>query len=197
MYILFLYRNSVIINFRLLWLHSGHVVVCTAILPLPWQWSFPVYLIGYGPGLAVTSRFLWTAPYTNEILDVVTSKIRQLLNKVRNPKHKSQIWKFDRNLCLFPWTRILQSIALFIEQSAGDRKSYKLHCKTRSVVGSISDFIINITHTIEGWNCNFGNTMLDWIKALLEWRGNAAGKMGPSPTYIHNGSGPSRNGHAQ
>ena len=26
---------KLIINFRLLWLHSGHVVVCTAILPLP------------------------------------------------------------------------------------------------------------------------------------------------------------------
>ena len=25
---------KLIINFRLLWLHSGHVVVCTAILPL-------------------------------------------------------------------------------------------------------------------------------------------------------------------
>ena len=27
-----------------LWLHSGHVVVYTAILPLPWWWWFPVYL---------------------------------------------------------------------------------------------------------------------------------------------------------
>ena len=26
---------KLIINFRWLWLHSGHVVVCTAILPLP------------------------------------------------------------------------------------------------------------------------------------------------------------------
>jgi hypothetical protein len=26
---------KLIINFRLLWLHSGHVVVCNAILPLP------------------------------------------------------------------------------------------------------------------------------------------------------------------
>ena len=26
---------KLIINFRLLWLHSGHVVVCTAILPSP------------------------------------------------------------------------------------------------------------------------------------------------------------------
>jgi len=33
-------------------------------------------VIGYGLGLAVTSRFLWTAPYTNEILDVDTSKFR-------------------------------------------------------------------------------------------------------------------------
>jgi len=48
-----------------------------------------------------------------------------------------------------------------------------------------------------GWNFNFGNIALDWIQALLEWRGNAAGRMGPSPTYIHNGSGPSRNGHTQ
>jgi len=32
-------------------------------------------VIGYGLGLAVTSRFLWTAPYTNEILDVDTSKV--------------------------------------------------------------------------------------------------------------------------
>jgi len=32
-------------------------------------------VIGYGLGLAVTSRFLWTAPYTNEILDVDTSKM--------------------------------------------------------------------------------------------------------------------------
>ena len=49
----------------------------------------------------------------------------------------------------------------------------------------------------EGWNFNFGNTMLDWIQALLEWRGKAAGRMGPSSTYIHNGNGPSRNGHTQ
>jgi len=50
----------------------------------------------------------------------------------------------------------------------------------------------------KGWNFNFGNTMLDWIlQALLEWRGHSAGRMGPSPTYIHNGNGPSRNGHTQ
>ena len=49
----------------------------------------------------------------------------------------------------------------------------------------------------EGWNFNFGNTPLDWMKELLEWRANAAGRMGPSPTYVHNGSGPSRNGHTQ
>ena len=49
----------------------------------------------------------------------------------------------------------------------------------------------------KGWNFNFGNTMLDWIQALLEWRGNAAGRMGPSPTYISNGNGLSRNGHTQ
>ena len=35
---------------------------------------FRFTVIGYGLGLAVTSRFLWTAPYTNEILDVDTSK---------------------------------------------------------------------------------------------------------------------------
>ena len=40
----------------------------------------------------------------------------------------------------------------------------------------------------EGWNFNFGNTPLDWIQELLEWRTNAAGRMGPSPTYIHNWS---------
>ena len=49
----------------------------------------------------------------------------------------------------------------------------------------------------EGWNFNFGNTPLDWIQELLEWCANAAGRMGPSPRYIHNGSGPSRNGHTQ
>ena len=49
----------------------------------------------------------------------------------------------------------------------------------------------------EGWNFNFGNTPPDWIQGLLEWRANAAGRMGPSPTYIRNGSGPSRNGHRQ
>ena len=49
----------------------------------------------------------------------------------------------------------------------------------------------------EGWNFNFGNTPLDWIQELLEWRANAAGRTGPSPTYIHNGSSPSRNGHTQ
>ena len=35
---------------------------------------FRFTVIGCGLGLAVTSRFLWTAPYTNEILDVDTSK---------------------------------------------------------------------------------------------------------------------------
>ena len=49
----------------------------------------------------------------------------------------------------------------------------------------------------EGWNFNFGNTPLDWIQVLLEWRANAAGRMGPSPTYIHNRSSPSWNGHTQ
>ena len=49
----------------------------------------------------------------------------------------------------------------------------------------------------EGWNFNFGNTPLDWIQELLEWRANAAGRMDPFPTYIHNGSVPSRNGHTQ
>ena len=49
----------------------------------------------------------------------------------------------------------------------------------------------------EGWNFNFGNTPLDWIQELLEWRANAAGRMGPSSAHIHNGSGPSRNGHTQ
>ena len=49
----------------------------------------------------------------------------------------------------------------------------------------------------EGWNFNFGNASLDWIQALLERRANAAGRMGPSPTYIRNGSGPSLNGHTQ
>ena len=53
------------------------------------------------------------------------------------------------------------------------------------------------THLYEGWNFNFGNTPLDWIQELLERRASAAGRMGPSPTYIHNGSGPSRNGHTQ
>ena len=52
-------------------------------------------------------------------------------------------------------------------------------------------------HTYEGWNFNFGNTPLDWIQELLEWHANAAGRMSPSPTYIHNGGGPSRNGHTQ
>ena len=53
------------------------------------------------------------------------------------------------------------------------------------------------TFKYEGWNFNFGNIPLDWIQELLEWRANAAGRMGPSPTYIHNGSGPSWNGHTQ
>ena len=35
---------------------------------------FRFTVIGYGLGLAVTSRFLWTTPYTNEILDTDTSK---------------------------------------------------------------------------------------------------------------------------
>ena len=74
MYILFLYRNCVIINFRLLWLHSGHVVVCSPYCRYHDDGRFRFTVIGYGLGLAVTSRFLWTAPYTNEILDVDTSK---------------------------------------------------------------------------------------------------------------------------
>ena len=45
--------------------------------------------------------------------------------------------------------------------------------------------LIHCTWTkYEGWNFNFGNTPLDWIQELLEWRANAAGRMGPSPTYI-------------
>ena len=54
-----------------------------------------------------------------------------------------------------------------------------------------------LIHKYEGWNFNFGNTPLDWIQELLESRANAAGRMGPSPPCIHNGSGPSRNGHTQ
>ena len=49
----------------------------------------------------------------------------------------------------------------------------------------------------EGWNFNFGNPPLDWIQELLECPANAAGRMGPSPAYVLNGSGPSRNGHTQ
>ena len=56
-----------------------------------------------------------------------------------------------------------------------------------------SSLIINY----EGWNFNFGNTPLDWIQELLQLRADVAGRMGPSPTYIHNDSGPSRNGHTQ
>ena len=55
----------------------------------------------------------------------------------------------------------------------------------------------DIRSIYEGWNFNFGNTPLDWVQELLEWRANAAGRMGPSPTYIHNGNDPSRNGHTQ
>ena len=49
----------------------------------------------------------------------------------------------------------------------------------------------------EVWNFNFDNTPLDWIQELLESRANAAGRTGTSPTYIHNGSGSSRNGRTQ
>ena len=58
-------------------------------------------------------------------------------------------------------------------------------------------YIEKCSLTYEDWNFNFGNTPLDWIQEMLEWRANAAGRMGPSPTYIRNGSGPSRNGHTQ
>ena len=57
--------------------------------------------------------------------------------------------------------------------------------------------IVSIWANYEGWNFNFGNTPLDWIQELLEWRANATGRVGPSPTCIRNGSGPSRNGHTQ
>ena len=77
---------KLIINFRLLQLHSGHVVVCTAILPFHDDGSFRFTVIAQWPcccffacddfrcGLAVTSHFLWLAPYTKEIVDVDTSK---------------------------------------------------------------------------------------------------------------------------
>ena len=39
----------------------------------------------------------------------------------------------------------------------------------------------------EGWNFNFGNTQLYWIQEVLDLHANAAGRMGPSRTYIHNG----------
>ena len=60
-------------------------------------------------------------------------------------------------------------------------------------------FIVDVYTELkyEGWNFNFGNTPLDWIQELLEWHANAAGRMGPSPTYLHDGSGLSRNGHTQ
>ena len=54
-----------------------------------------------------------------------------------------------------------------------------------------------LVHKYEGWNFNFGNTPVDWIQELLDWSANAAGRMGPSPTYVHNENGPSRNGHTQ
>ena len=66
-----------------------------------------------------------------------------------------------------------------------------------NVLSNIGGDIYIYTHTHEDWNFNFGNTPLDWIQELLEWRANAAGRMGPSPAYIRNGSGPSRNGHTQ
>ena len=73
---------------------------------------------------------------------------------------------------------------------------YCVHLLT--AVSSVwGQFIWRAKCSYEGWNFNFGNTPLDWIQELLEWRANAAGRLGPSPTYIHNGSGPSRNGHTQ
>ena len=74
-------------------------------------------------------------------------------------------------------------------QTSQSNDSSYANTKTRHPSWSLTSY--------EGWNFNFGNTQLDWIQVLLEWCANAAGRMGPSPTYIHNGSGPSWNGHTQ
>ena len=79
-------------------------------------------------------------------------------------------------------------------------KENRLKCNTdrdRQRVKRCEKSLFPFSSTYEGWNFNFGNTPLDWTQELLEWRANAAGRMGPSPTYIHNRSGPSWNGHMQ
>ena len=45
-------------------------------------------------GLAVTSRFLWLAPYTNEILDVDTSKKKDLSIRPRKPHYVQELTRW-------------------------------------------------------------------------------------------------------
>ena len=70
--------------------------------------------------------------------------------------------------------------------------NYRKHSFQLDIVGTVYQLVI-----YDGWNFNFGNIPLDWIQELPGDARNAAGRMGPSPTHVHNGSGPSRNGHMQ
>ena len=102
-------------------------------------------------------------------------------------------WNIDGNVTL---GKLENRITVFFLQSILYHILFPPHVYT--VLYYVSKNWANKPFLIyKGWNFNFGNTMLDWIQALLEWRGNAAARMGPSPTYIHNGNGPSRNGHTQ
>ena len=64
------------------------------------------------------------------------------------------------------------------------KKNFKSTDVSISFVILSADNAFQVCMIYLGWNFNFGNSALDWIQALLEWRGNAAGRMGPSPAYI-------------
>ena len=62
-------------------------------------WRLPVRACG----LAVTSRFLWLAPYTNEILDVDTSKSsRPRDNLTRTERAALKSLELNTNLTILP-----------------------------------------------------------------------------------------------
>jgi len=75
-------------------------------------------VIGYGLGLAVTSRFLWTAPYTNEILDVDTSKVRSIASM--QTFSYTYIYTSVSNIFYFLTANILHGFTFFCCNPAED-----------------------------------------------------------------------------
>ena len=141
-----------------------------------------------------STRWAWMisfrlrAPYFHE------NRLQYLLNRRKGvSKTRSRIWGGQKNLLSALWqfsagcnNKVRYTPSLLHKTSWHEQEIYILDTtsKWNNVLMCIA-YLCNFWfwyHIYEGWNFNFGNTPLDWIQELLEWRANAAGRKGPSPT---------------